>query len=84
MFFTYILRSVEHKRFYVGMSSDVDQRLKQHNAGRTKSTKPYGPWELIHVEEFETRLEARKRELYLKSGFGREWIKRKWPRSSIE
>ena len=62
---------------YIGMSQDVSKRLLQHNAGKTRSTKAYAPWRLIHTEEFETREEARSREVYLKSGFGRTWIKEK-------
>ena len=43
------------------MTSDIEKRLKDHNSGRTKSTKPYKPWEVIHKEKFQDRLEARKR-----------------------
>ena len=56
------------------MSKNIDNRLKQHNAGQNRSTKAYLPWDLIHVEEFETRQDARTREKYLKSGIGREWL----------
>lgn len=57
------------------MSTNVNERLTYHNLGRVKSTKPFIKWELIHVEEFETRIEARKREKYLKSAAGRRWRK---------
>ncbi len=66
------------------MSENVEIRLNQHNSGKTKSTKGYKPWKLLFFEEFETRQEARKREKYLKSGIGKEYIKIKWPRSSTE
>lgn len=66
------------------MSQDVAKRLNQHNAGATKSTKGYRPYVLLHIEEFKTRQEARNREKYLKSGMGRSWIYRNWPRSSAE
>jgi len=49
--------------------------LLSHNAGKVKSTKSYLPWKLIYNEEFETRIEARKREKYLKSAAGRRWRK---------
>ncbi len=64
------------------MSSDTDRRLKEHNSGKTRSTAYYKPWKLFFEESFETRAEARKREVYLKTGYGREWIKNKWSRSS--
>lgn len=57
------------------MTIDVKKRLNEHNKGKTKSTKGYRPWELIKVEEFDTRLDARKREKYLKGGSGKEWLK---------
>jgi putative endonuclease len=84
MFFVYILRSKKDSRFYIGMSQDVTKRLIQHNSGKTKSTKAFKPWILLHTEEFKTRQEARDREKYLKSGIGRSWIYRNWPRSSAE
>ena len=77
MFFVYVLYSKSYNRFYVGMSSDVERRLKEHNKGKTPSTKPFIPWKIIHIEEFETRIEARKREKYLKSAAGRRWRKNK-------
>ena len=57
------------------MSSDVNRRLIEHNRGKTISMKPFIPWEIVHVEEFETGIEARKREKYLKSAAGRRWRK---------
>ncbi len=83
MFFVYVIVS-ESKglRFYVGMSENVEKRLKEHNSGKTKSTKSYTPWKLFFTESFATRLEAREREKYLKSGSGKEKIKYKWSRSS--
>ena len=82
MVFVYVLKSIHHYRFYVGMSVDVEKRLRQHNAGRTKSTKGYRPWLLLFTEQFSTRFEARQREKYLKSGVGKEFIKQYWSRSS--
>lgn len=56
------------------MSQNPDNRLLQHNAGSTKSTKGYRPWELVYKEEFKTLHEARAREVFLKSGIGREFL----------
>jgi putative endonuclease len=60
------------------LTDNVERRLKEHNSGKTSSTKFYAPWALIFVEKFDTRLEARKREIYLKGGSGKEYIKRKY------
>ncbi len=74
----YVIRSQKDNRLYVGMSADVSKRLLAHNAGKAKSTKGYRPWILIHVEEYHDRAEARKREVYLKSGYGKQWLKNKY------
>ena len=75
MFFVYAIKSEKDGRIYVGMSADVEVRLKEHNAGKTKSTKRFKPWRLIYKEEVIYRIEARKREIYLKSGIGKEFLK---------
>jgi putative endonuclease len=65
------------------MSEDVNRKLKEHNSGKTKSTKGFAPWEIVFIEEYQTRVEARKREKWLKSGIGKEFIKAYWSRSSV-
>jgi putative endonuclease len=78
LFYVYIIRSEKDGRFYVGITEHIERRLKEHNSGKTTSTKSYVPWILFFTESFETRIEARAREVYLKSGIGKEFIKRKW------
>jgi putative endonuclease len=75
MFFAYVLGSQSSGRLYTGWTSDVTQRLGQHNQGTTKSTKNRGPWHLIHQEQYQTRAEAGRRERFLKSGQGRQQLK---------
>jgi putative endonuclease len=75
MYFTYVLQSLKDNRIYVGLTEDVERRLKQHNAGYNRSTKAYLPWKLLLVEEFELRTEARAKEIYYKSGVGKEHLK---------
>ena len=69
-------------RFYVGLSENPTERIKQHNAGKTKSTKGYVPWELFQFEKFANRRLAREREKYLKTGAAKAALKLKWSRSS--
>ena len=77
MWFAYALRSeVVDGGFYVGMTSRLQQRIKEHNAGRNRSTRPRLPFELVYVEHFDSRTAARSREKYLKSGVGRELLKK--------
>jgi putative endonuclease len=82
MIFVYVIRSKADGRFYVGMTENVVKRLSEHNKGKTKSTKGFKPWELVLVETYSTRNEARRRETYLKGGSGKEFIKRYWSDSS--
>ncbi|MBS1541864.1 MAG: GIY-YIG nuclease family protein [Bacteroidetes bacterium] len=83
MFFVYAILSQSDQRIYVGMTANIDKRLSQHNAGKTRSTKAYRPWRLIYSESLPSRPEARLREKYLKSGAGKEFLK-SWSRSSTD
>ena len=78
MFFVYVLRSTVNGHFYVGMTENVESRITRHNRGDNKSTKAHRPWDMFFMESHSTRNEARKREVYLKSGTGKEFIKKKW------
>ena len=72
----YVLRSETSGKLYVGYTTELDHRLGQHNQGITKSTKNRGPWILVHDEAFARRAEAMRREKSLKSGRGRERLRR--------
>jgi putative endonuclease len=75
VFYVYVLKSKKDCSQYIGLSQNVKERLKEHNAGSVTSTKPKRPWQLMYTESFTTRLEARKREKYLKSAAGRRFRK---------
>ena len=75
MYYVYAISSATKKYIYVGISNNVPRRLSEHNNGYNKTTKPYKPFKLLFIENFDTRLLARKREKYLKNGCGKEWIK---------
>jgi putative endonuclease len=47
--YVYILYSEVRRRFYVGISNDVADRLKRHNKGESLSTKSGVPWKLLHT-----------------------------------
>ena len=58
------------------MSTNVEQRIKEHNNGNVFSTKGYKPWTLIFEEDCGgSRKYAREREKYWKSGVGKEKLK---------
>ncbi len=75
MIYVYVLKSLKDDSKYVGMSANPEDRLKDHNRGKVKSTKSKIPWKIIHVESFKSRKEAREREKYLKSAAGRRFRK---------
>ena len=68
MYYLYAISSTKRNYIYVGITSNIERRLNQHNSGYNKTTKSYRPFELIYQEELGTRIEARKREKYFKSG----------------
>ena len=68
--FVYILKSQKVKRFYIGCTTNLKVRLKEHNAGITKSTKPFRPWEIVYFEMFMDKNEAFRREWHLKHPAG--------------
>ena len=76
LIFVYAIKSLKDGRIYVGMSADIDRRLKEHNSGKSRSTKGYRPWELIYAEKCPNRTSARNREKYWKSGIGKEQLKK--------
>lgn len=75
MFFVYAISSINHNYIYVGFTSNLPERIKRHNLGREKTTKPYAPYKLIYTEGVTTRKDARIREKYWKSGFGKEKLR---------
>ena len=81
--YVYVLCSLKDQKLYTGISKNPDKRLVQHNLGMTKSTKGRRPFELIYFEKFESVIEARCREKFLKSGHGREFLKEMIPCSSV-
>ncbi len=74
-YYVYVIRSKEFDYTYVGHTFDLVNRVKEHNAGKTRSNKAFAPFELVYFEVYETREEAVKREKYYKSGSGRERLK---------
>jgi putative endonuclease len=76
MYFVYVLENTATNKHYTGFTADLTQRVGQHNSGVTKSTKNRGKWVLLYSEEFTTRSEAMRRERLLKSGQGREELRR--------
>ena len=68
-YYVYALKSKTRKYIYVGLTDNVERRLGEHNRGKSKTTKPYRPFQLIYSELFSSRVEARLKEKFLMCGF---------------
>ncbi len=65
-YYVYMLENASANRHYIGFTTDIERRVTEHNNGNTKSTRPFGHWKCIYLEEFNDKSEAYKREWYLK------------------
>jgi putative endonuclease len=72
MFVVYVIRSLKTGKYYIGSTKDLEVRIGQHNANKTRSLKNKGPFFVVYTETFGTRTEARKREILIKSFKGGE------------
>jgi len=75
MFWAYILKSKKDNSHYYGSTSNISQRLKEHNSGKVRYTKGHIPYVIHYIEEFKTRSEALQREQFFKSIDGYNWLK---------
>jgi len=75
MYYVYVLKSEFDGGFYIGCSKDLRKRVADHKAGRVKSTQNRLPIELIYYEACLDRGDAFRREKYLKSTYGRRYLR---------
>jgi putative endonuclease len=75
VFYVYVLRSESDFGFYIGFSTNLRARLRQHQDGESFATKSRGPWKLIYYEAYTEREDAEGREKFLKSGAGRRFLR---------
>jgi putative endonuclease len=73
--YVYVLRSTVDHNFYVGFTKDLSARLKAHNDGVVPSTKRRIPLKLVYWEGCLSQADATRREKYLKSAWGKRYIK---------
>jgi len=74
-YYVYILLSLKDRKFYTGYTTDLRKRLIMHVKGLVTATKFRAPFKLIHYEYFINNEDAKAREKFLKSGFGRTQLK---------
>ena len=73
--YVYALKNNINNEIYVGIALDPQIRLLEHNRGKNRYTKAFMPWQIFYSEECNGWAEARKREIYLKSGAGKRFLK---------
>ena len=76
MFFVYVLQSEKGNKRYIGFTDNLERRLQEHTNGKVKSTKNRRPLKLVYLEEYDSKIETMNREKFLKSGFGRSFLKK--------
>ena len=75
MYYVYVLFSHKDKKFYTGFTENLKRRLLEHNEGLSKSTKFRRPLELVYYEGCKDRKDAMHREVYLKTTYGKRYIR---------
>jgi|SRR3989344_1713905 len=73
--YTYVLQSTTSNQWYTGVTNDLRKRFKQHQAGKSSSTRGRGPFRVMYYEMCKNQDDVRSRELYLKSGMGKRYLK---------
>ncbi len=83
MYYVYYIRSIsEPAQTYCGATEDLNQRIHDHNAGKSKHTAKYLPWELEFYIGFPDKTRAYEFETYLKSHSGRAFLNKRLVRKS--
>jgi len=83
MYFVYTLLSLRDKKLYTGFTANLSERINNHLRGEVSSTKNRRPLKLVHYEGFINAEDARIREVFLKSGFGRGNLKKALKRTLV-
>jgi putative endonuclease len=76
MYYVYILKSKLDNKLYTGFSSNLKKRISEHNSGGVVSTKNRRPLELIYYEAYKEKVNALKREKFLKTTRGKSQLKK--------
>lgn len=74
-YYIYVLKSESDNQFYTGYTADLRKRLESHNNGKVQSTKNRLPLKLVYFEGCLNQQDATHREKYLKSTYGKRYIK---------
>ncbi len=73
MYYVYVLRGP--KQFYIGSTRDLRKRFSEHQNDKSFATRNRGPWRIVYYEASESEKDARKREKYLKTAWGKRYLR---------
>ena len=76
MFYVYILHSQKDHKLYTGFTNNIKRRVIEHNSSKVESTKLRRPLKLIYYEAYIEKSDAENREIFLKSGSGKRYLKK--------
>ena len=76
MYYVYVLRGERDKKLYIGCTKDLRQRLAMHNSGKVPATNLREPLRLIFYEAYINKTDAFAREKWLKTGWGRNQLRK--------
>jgi putative endonuclease len=74
-YFVYVLLSKKDNKFYTGFTHNLNERIIKHNSGKVSSTQYRSPFDLVYYEVCFNQEDALHREKYLKSTYGKRYIK---------
>ncbi len=78
MYCVYSIQSENNPdKYYVGLTTDIDRRLAEHNAGKSIHTNKFRPWKIVSYTAFIGKSRAEKFEAYLKTSSGRTFAKKR-------
>ena len=76
MNYVYILTSEKNGKYYIGSTTNIEQRVERHNKGQVLWTKRYLPWRLVFKQDCESFGEARKYEIWIKKLKRKDYIEK--------
>lgn len=76
MFYVYVLHSKKDKKLYTGYTNNLKRRMDEHKHGKVASTGNRRPLKLIYYEAYLEKKDAENREIFLKSGSGKRYLKK--------
>ncbi len=83
MVVVYALFNLINTEIYIGITTDITRRLKEHNSGKSHYTKAYKPWQVFYTEQCPDYSSARTREIFLKTTAGRRELRKKLSASGL-